>query len=80
MLMAEKSCCSSKHGYAWWIKLVKAGKLVWYWKMRKSLIWNKTEFTHLHMIAKKTEVEDDASLTLSDIDKKLTEAQKALRL
>eukprot|EP00957_Ditylum_brightwellii_P099504 7579556-Ditylum_brightwellii.AAC.1 len=80
MLMAEKTCCSSKYGYDWSIKLVKAGKLVQYWKMRKSLMQNKTDFTHLHTLAKVTEVENDVSLTLSDINKKLTEAQKALRL
>eukprot|EP00957_Ditylum_brightwellii_P076211 5793103-Ditylum_brightwellii.AAC.1 len=27
MLSVEKSCCKSKHGYAWLIKLVRAGKL-----------------------------------------------------
>eukprot|EP00957_Ditylum_brightwellii_P205899 15345912-Ditylum_brightwellii.AAC.1 len=80
MLAAEKTCCRSKHGHAWSLKLVRAGKLVRYWKVRKLSVKNKTKHEHLHMLAAFLEVEDDDSLPMSEIDKKLTEARKALKV
>eukprot|EP00957_Ditylum_brightwellii_P090490 6891107-Ditylum_brightwellii.AAC.1 len=41
MLAAEKACCKSKHGYAWSLKLVQAGKQVQYWKTCKSSLNKK---------------------------------------
>eukprot|EP00957_Ditylum_brightwellii_P170655 12990084-Ditylum_brightwellii.AAC.1 len=79
MLLAEKSCCRSKHGYAWSTKFARAGKLVWYWKRRKSLLCNRTEYDHLLALTTLLEVEDNDSLTISEIDQRLTGAQKALK-
>eukprot|EP00957_Ditylum_brightwellii_P059893 4547267-Ditylum_brightwellii.AAC.1 len=80
MLAAEKACCTSKHGYGWSLKLVPAGKTVCYWKTRKSSICNKTDFEHMYHLAKALEIGNDPSITLSDIDKKLTMARKVLKL
>eukprot|EP00957_Ditylum_brightwellii_P051108 3875079-Ditylum_brightwellii.AAC.1 len=64
MLAAEKSCCQAKVGYAWLLKLVKAGKLVRYWKMRKSSLRNKVDFDQLIHLAKLLEVKDDPATTM----------------
>eukprot|EP00957_Ditylum_brightwellii_P130053 9919839-Ditylum_brightwellii.AAC.1 len=80
MLAAEKTCCRSKHGYARSLKLVRAGKLVRYWKIRKSSLRNKTEHKHLHTLATLLDVEDDASPPMSEIDKRLTKARKAQKV
>eukprot|EP00957_Ditylum_brightwellii_P143568 10937809-Ditylum_brightwellii.AAC.1 len=80
MLSAEETCCRSKQGYAWSLKLVRAVKLVWYWKLRKSSLKNRAEYEHLHMLAALLEVEDYASQTMSEINKRLTDTRKALKL
>eukprot|EP00957_Ditylum_brightwellii_P124505 9488766-Ditylum_brightwellii.AAC.1 len=79
MLAAEKSCCRAKTGYACLLKFVKAGKLVQYWKMRKSSLRNKVDLDQLIHLAKLYEVEDDPTTTLEVVDRKLTEARKQLK-
>eukprot|EP00957_Ditylum_brightwellii_P016020 1207259-Ditylum_brightwellii.AAC.1 len=80
MLAAEQLCCKSKHGYAWSIKLVQTGKRVRYWKTCRSSLWNRMESDHMFHLAKALDIEDDPSLTLPDVDKRLTEARKKLKL
>eukprot|EP00957_Ditylum_brightwellii_P059422 4511555-Ditylum_brightwellii.AAC.1 len=74
MLTSEKTCCRSKNGYAWSFKLVKSGKLVQYWKMRQSSLRNQIDFNQLQYLTRLLKVEDNAKLTLSAIDRKLTAA------
>eukprot|EP00957_Ditylum_brightwellii_P171030 13019782-Ditylum_brightwellii.AAC.1 len=80
MLAAEKSCCSSKHSYTWSIKLVQAGKSVRYWKTCRSSLRNRMDFDHMFHLAKALDINDDPSLTLPEVDKRLTEARKTLKL
>eukprot|EP00957_Ditylum_brightwellii_P055772 4226525-Ditylum_brightwellii.AAC.1 len=80
MLAVEKSCCRAKQGYAWSLKLVKAGKLVRYWKLWKSSIRNKLDFAHIQQLATLLEIEDIPFLSPVEIAKNLTAAQKALRV
>eukprot|EP00957_Ditylum_brightwellii_P137661 10494147-Ditylum_brightwellii.AAC.1 len=79
MLSAEKSCTSSKNGYAWLLQLVWAGKEVWYWKMHRSLLKNRVDFEYLDTLAKALEMENDANLTLDKINRKLAQARKNLK-
>eukprot|EP00957_Ditylum_brightwellii_P035624 2700752-Ditylum_brightwellii.AAC.1 len=69
----------SKHGYAWSLQLVRAGKMVRYWKTHRSSVNNKTDYVHMFHLAKLLEIEDDPGLTLPEIDKHLTAARKALK-
>eukprot|EP00957_Ditylum_brightwellii_P053841 4079097-Ditylum_brightwellii.AAC.1 len=80
ILSAEKTCCRSKTGYAGSLKLVKAGKLVRYWKMRKSSLKNNKTCSHLQNLATSLGMEEDGTLGLADIDKRLTKARKDLKL
>eukprot|EP00957_Ditylum_brightwellii_P129316 9865187-Ditylum_brightwellii.AAC.1 len=80
MLPAEKACCTSKHGYGWSLKLVRGGKTVHYWKTKKSSTCNKTNFDHMYHLAKALEIDNEPSLMLSYVDKKLTAPRKVLKL
>eukprot|EP00957_Ditylum_brightwellii_P072027 5474615-Ditylum_brightwellii.AAC.1 len=79
MLAAGKTCCRAKQGYVWTIKLIQAGKLVSCWKMRKLEIRNRQDFAHLQQLAQVLEIDDSPTLQLSDIDRNLTVACKALK-
>eukprot|EP00957_Ditylum_brightwellii_P194512 14815763-Ditylum_brightwellii.AAC.1 len=68
MLAAEKSCCRSKHSYTWSIKLVQASKNM------------RMDFDHMLHLAKALDIDDDPSLTSPEVDKRLTEARKTLKL
>eukprot|EP00957_Ditylum_brightwellii_P178009 13559151-Ditylum_brightwellii.AAC.1 len=80
MLATEKECCKSKYRYAWSLKLVQAGKQVRYWKTCKSSLNNKIEVDHMFHLAKHLEITDDPSLTRTEVDERLTNARKELRL
>eukprot|EP00957_Ditylum_brightwellii_P135742 10351370-Ditylum_brightwellii.AAC.1 len=69
MLAAEKTCCQSKTGYAWSLKLVRAGKLVQYLKMRKSSLKNDINYMHLQNLSISLGVEEEGNLSIAEIDK-----------
>eukprot|EP00957_Ditylum_brightwellii_P063202 4797513-Ditylum_brightwellii.AAC.1 len=79
MLLAEKACYKAKHVYDWSLKLVCVGKTARYWKTRKSSLHNNTDFSHMFHLAKPLEIDDDPSLILSDVNKKLSAARKELK-
>eukprot|EP00957_Ditylum_brightwellii_P066891 5076735-Ditylum_brightwellii.AAC.2 len=76
LLSAEHTCTKDTQEYAWSLKLVKASKVVQYWKTRKLSILNNIDFDHLFHLARVLEIEDDPSLTFDEIQSKLTAARK----
>jgi hypothetical protein len=62
------------------LKLVKAGKSIRYWKMRKSSLKNNITSLHLQNLATNLGVEEEGTLCIADVDKRLTKARKDLKL
>eukprot|EP00957_Ditylum_brightwellii_P032203 2441527-Ditylum_brightwellii.AAC.1 len=53
--------------------------MVQYWKLQKYGLTNKQEFTHLLILAKVLEIEDDVNFTVDDLNKKIMAARKQLK-